>query len=509
MSSFAELLNPVHSPEKTKILEAIAVRGPRIVPVDIAADTGMALPVVVSELNNIASETHAHLEVTESGNIAYKFSPNLQQQYVANASRQMFRSAFRVVSNVALIVMRAFVAAMFFLVRISFGVALVAGAILVVVLVVVVIIAGLKALTGGDGDSGGDGFDFDFGSLFDFGFAGDRPFYMYWAFDWLWDWFFFWRYIFPPYGGYQSGYNAPYDAQNDYLNKNQSEKKSNFLFNVYSYLFGDGNPNPNFEERKWQTVAQVLESNAGVVTAEQMAPYTGQDPKNEDWMIGIMQRFNGSPEVTESGNIIYTFPAFQSAVQLGDGAGSSTALEPAEQDNFAPENLSKLFNQHVGRQKAMKNIQRRSTVSEGYLAEQEWPFMTVDGGGLTSIIIFALVVLVGSVVLIFNMNWLPFLHKLQPLLYLLFGYGLMFFLIPALRFPIFRMINDGIIERNDAKMAYATQLKNPTPALNDKLLEARYVRFNGLPKAVDKTVYTTEKDALDQPDDLDKKFEQF
>ncbi len=504
MSSFAELLNPVHSPEKTKILEAIAVRGPRIVPVDIAADTGMALPAVMSELNNIASETNAHLEVTESGNIAYKFSNNLQQQYVANASRQMFRSAFRVVSNIALIVMRAFVAAMFFLVRISFGLALVLGAILVVVLIVVVIIAGLKALTGGDGDSGGgDGFNFDFGNLFDFSFAGDRPFYMYWAFDWLWDWFFFWRYIFPPYGGF--GYNAPYDAQNDYLNRSE-EKKPNFLFNVFSYLFGDGDPNPNLEERKWQTIAQVLEANQGVVTAEQLAPYTGQDPTNEDWMIGIMQRFTGSPEVTEAGHIVYIFPAFQSS---GTASTPNTSLRSGKTESVEPDNLSKLFNQHIGRQKAIQTSQRRSRAVEGYLAEMEWPFMSVNGGSLASIIAFGLVVLLGSIFLIFNVSWIPLLAAVKPLLYLLFGYGLLFFLIPALRFPIFRMINDGIIERNDAKMLYASQLKNPTPALSDKLHEARKVRMSGLSIGPDKTVYTTEKDALDQPDDLDKQFEQF
>jgi len=271
MSSFSELLNPVHSPEKTRVLEAIAVRGPRIVPVEIAADTGLALPAVVSELNNIASETNAHLEVTESGNIAYKFSNNLQQQYVANASRQMFRSAFRVVSNVSLIVMRAFVAAMFFLVRISFGLALVLGAVLVVVLVVLVVIVGIKALLG-DGDSGGGdggGFDFDFGNIFDFGYSGgysSRPLYLYWMFDWLWDWFFFWRYIFPPYGGYHAAYDGalPYDAQNDYLNKDKGDKKPNFLFNVFSYLFGDGNPNPNFEERKWHHIrGRILKMKTG------------------------------------------------------------------------------------------------------------------------------------------------------------------------------------------------------------------------------------------------------
>lgn len=95
--------------------------------------------------------------------------------------------------------------------------------------------------------------------------------------------------------------------------------------------------------------------------------------------------------------------------------------------------------------------------------------MSVEGGQLFGIIAFGLVVLLGSIFLIFNMSLVPVLYTLQPLLYILFGYGLLFFLIPALRFPIFRLINDGIIERNDKKMAFAVALKNPTPELNDKL----------------------------------------
>ncbi|MBA4075502.1 MAG: hypothetical protein C0508_10705 [Cyanobacteria bacterium PR.023] len=505
MATFAELLNPVHSPEKKKVLEAIATRGPRIVPVDIAADTGMALPLVVSELNNIASETNAHLEVTESGNIAYKFAGNLQQAYAANASREVLRSIFRVIANVSLIVMRAFVALMFFIVRISFGLALVLGALLVVVLVVVVIIAGLKALTGGDSDSGGGDFNFDFGNIFDFGYNSGysyRPAYLYWMFDWFWDWIFFWRYVTPMPVGYGSS-NLPYDAQGDYRNQRNADKATpNFLFSVFSYLFGDGSPNKNFEESKWQTIAQVLEANQGVVTAEQIAPFTGLDPKNEDWMIGVMQRFNGSPEVTEAGHIIYVFPAFQSLSQQQP----NTALGSAKQEDFAPDNLSQLFNQHIGRQKAIKTSQSRGLALEGFLPEKEWQFMSVEGGQLFGIIAFGLVVLLGSIFLIFNMSLVPVLYTLQPLLYILFGYGLLFFLIPALRFPIFRLINDGIIERNDKKMAFAVALKNPTPELNDKLLEARKVRFSGLPKGPDNTIYTTEKDALDQPDDLDDKF---
>ena len=78
MPALGELLNPVHSPEKKSVLEAIASKGPRIVPADIAATTGLALPLVMMELNSIASETNAHLEVTERGEIAYTFARNLQ-----------------------------------------------------------------------------------------------------------------------------------------------------------------------------------------------------------------------------------------------------------------------------------------------------------------------------------------------------------------------------------------------------------------------------------------------
>lgn len=508
MAAFQELLNPVHSPEKKKVMEAIAGRGPRIIPVEIASATGMALPLVVTELNNIASETNAHLEVTESGNIAYKFPANLDQAYTANASQQMWRSAMRVVANTTMIIVRAFIAAMFFIVRISFGLALILGAILIVVLIVAVVIAGLKSLSG-DSDSGGGGdFNFDFGNIFDFGFNTGysyRPSYLYWMFDWFWDWIFYWRYVIPGPGYYEPA-NAPYDPQADYRNRGKDKAKSNFLFNVFSYLFGDGDPNTSFDERKWQTIAQVIAVNQGVVTAEQLAPYTGLDPKNEDWMIGVMQRFTGSPEVTEAGGIIYVFPSFQTALAA---SRQQTRHASANNDNsdFAPDNLSQLFNQHIGRQQAMKTGQHQALNRDGFLAEKEWPFMTVEGGNLWSIVAFGLFVLFGSIFLIFNIPYVGLLQTLSPLVYTLFGYGLLFFLIPALRFPVYRMINDGIIERNERKMAYAAALAKPPADLAKKLAEARTIRVNGLPRGEDKTVYTTEKEALDQSDELSEQFE--
>ncbi len=248
---------------------------------------------------------------------------------------------------------------MFFLVAHFFWVRtpLILGVVAVVAIIIIGIIAVLKGL-GGDSDSGGGdgGFDFDFGSFFDFGWGGgyySRPLYMYWMFDWIWDWFFFWRYVSPQ----DNYYSAPVGGYvcRIWPNKRQKkEAKRNFLMSVFAYLFGEGDPNKNFEETEWQAIAQVIEANQGVVTAEMLAPYSGEDPKDEDWMVHIMQRFNGMPEVTEAGGIIYLFPAFQSitAVDFSPGAPNSISGALADQQplSVAGDDLNNLYRSHLRKQ---------------------------------------------------------------------------------------------------------------------------------------------------------------
>jgi hypothetical protein len=505
LPAYPDLVAPVHSPEKKKVLEAIATKGPRIVPVEVAAATGLALPLVVSELNNIASETSAHLEVTESGNISYKF-PNIQQAYAANASKHFFLTIGRVIANASLIFLRAFCAIMFMVVRISFGIALICAFVAVIALVVIAIVALLKGNSDSDSDSG---FNFDFGNIFSTGWNDGyyhRPFYLYWAFDWLWDWFFYWRYIFPPYGrNYGSIYPDTYtntpargDAYAKPIDPNKKQGKD-FLSSVFSYLFGDGNPNVGFEELKWQTIARIIELNQGVVTAEQLAPYVGQNPANEDWMIQILQRFTGSPEVTESGNIVYIFPAFQS--QAGAASIPMGSLEGARTQTRPVDELAGLYQTHIKRQSTSQKNSSQLRFVDKTLLEKEWPFLTVSGGTLTTIILFGITVLGGSLGLIINVNTIPIMHNFIVLLYILFGYGLVFFTVPAIRYYVYKIINDGITKRNDAKVLYAASLSTPSEALAKKLDEAVGVRVSGLPKKPDKLVYDTSIDDRENPDE--------
>lgn len=73
-------------------------------------------------------------------------------------------------------------------------------------------------------------------------------------------------YYRPYYGGYY-GTTAVRDPE-----------EMGFLESVFSYIFGDGNPNEGLEERRLSLVANMIRENQGSVTAEQLAPYCDDAP---------------------------------------------------------------------------------------------------------------------------------------------------------------------------------------------------------------------------------------
>ncbi|KAM3752144.1 hypothetical protein ACB098_04G166300 [Castanea mollissima] len=47
----------------------------------------------------------------------------------------------------------------------------------------------------------------------------------------------------------------------------------NSIESIFSFVFGDGDPNQGIEEERWKLIGQYISSNGGVVTAEELAPY--------------------------------------------------------------------------------------------------------------------------------------------------------------------------------------------------------------------------------------------
>jgi hypothetical protein len=76
-------------------------------------------------------------------------------------------------------------------------------------------------------------------------------------------------------------------------------------------------PNSDIEERQWRKLAQLIDENQGALTLEQAAPYLVRSPKpsDESSMLPVLLRFNGRPEVSEAGDIIYTFPDLHETAQ--------------------------------------------------------------------------------------------------------------------------------------------------------------------------------------------------
>jgi len=413
----------IQTQEKEQVIKAINELGRRVTPADVATKTGLPILQTTAALNTIASETQGHLEVSTTGDVAYKFNPGFQTTYLATGIKKVLQQVVKTTLNIG-----------YFLLRISFGVMLIVSFILIVFLIVAAVFIMMKGSSDSD-DNGGGGFSFDF---FDYMILRD----ILWWGTW---------------GPYPTPTYIDYDRPTTRVHK-----KSNFFLNVFSFLFGDGSPNLTLEERKWQAVAQAIKSHHGVVTAEQLAPFTGADPKNEDGVLPVLVRFNGKPEVTDAGNIVYQFPDLQVSAATGK----------------------------------LHRVPK-------FLQEFYWKFTNVPGESLIPVYFLAGFNFLGSWWLLFELHRLPQLMPLMPLVTALVIYGSLFVAVPTIRYFIIKAMNNRIEARNYQREQYSLALATPSSDLQLKLQQAENMAIKEKRLTTDQVIYTTEKDALEQEFDDD------
>lgn len=416
------------NPQKQVVLKTIDSLGRKVTAADVALKSGLPVLQVEQDLNEIASETKGNLKVGEKGDIVYTYPLNFEATYLSRGMELFFQRLGDWLFKAA-----------FFLLRISFGVMLVLSFVIVVLLIFLVIM--FYSRIGGrdsDGDRGYDDYD---------GGWGGGGFHLS-----FWDWMlirdlFLWQ-------AYSRDYRSdPYDRYNrPTINKPQ---KTNFFFNVFSFLFGDGDPNGNLEERKWAMIAEAIRENNGVVTADQLAPYTGSN--EDDAMLPVLVRFQGKPVVTDAGNIVYEFSSLK-----------ATAQSPW------PGELPQ------------------------YLSEFTWKFSNVRSDQLLPVYILAALNFIGSWFLFLQMDYISVLYKFAPLIQALVVYGTLFLVVPAVRAFGISVANKNIEERNKERMQYWSKISAPQAELEKKLEEAKRLSFKREIQKDQDSVYTTEKDVLDQ-----------
>jgi hypothetical protein len=401
--------------QKKQVIDAINKLGRKVTVADVATKTGLPVLVTAQELNKVAAETNGHLQVGTTGDIAYSFDAGFQNAYLAKGIQRTLQ----------VILEKAFQIG-FYLLRISFGIMLVLSLVIVVGLIFIAITAMNKGSNDNDRDGG---FSLDF---FDFMILRDL---FYWG-------------AYSTYDPYQAGYSEP---------RRIERRKGNFLTDCFSFLFGDGDPNRGKEERRWQLIAEAIRAHHGVITAEQLAPYTGADPKKEDGALPVLVRFNGMPEVTDTGNIVYTFPDLQMTAGV-------------RRDNSLPT----------------------------FFREWPWVFSQVPGESLIPVYVVAGLNFFGAWWLATNMNQIPVLSDFSFLISLLTVYGTLFVTIPIARLIVINVLNTKIEMGNNRRHESAVLIENPSPELHEKLLQAKKYEIKEKRLSSKDVVYSTDKDLLDQ-----------
>lgn len=266
-----------------QLMTAVEELGYRVTCGDVVTHTGIYLEEARAGLLTLASQTGGHLQVTDTGEVIYVLAPDFRQILLRKSVRLQFKAWFD-----------RFWAVGFYLVRISFGVLLIASITVVYLTILAITLAAIFGSEGG-GDCGDDNCVLG-------------------IFNW-------------------GGSNSNSDSRMTEMEPSRSNKKQrkslNFLEAVFSVLFGDGNPNADLEQRRWRYIGNLIHRQQGVAIAEQIAPYLddlgqGYDREYENYMLPVLTKFNGIPEVSPTGQLVYHFPDLQTT--LKDESSESTKV---------------------------------------------------------------------------------------------------------------------------------------------------------------------------------------
>ncbi|WP_373541261.1 hypothetical protein [Chamaesiphon sp.] len=278
-----------------QLMTAVEQLGYRVTCGDVVTHTGIHLEAARSGLLALANQTGGHLQVTDTGEVIYVLSPDFRQILL----RQNFRLQLQVWID-------RFSSVVFYLVKISFGILLITSISVVYLTILAITLAALFS-NDSSGDCGDGGGTCVLG-IFDWGGSSNHA-----------------HTIAPTHPDL-----APLP-----IRAKTQRKPINFLEAVFSVLFGDGNPNADLEQRRWSYIGNLIHRQQGVAIGEQIAPYlddlgSGTDREYENYMLPVLTKFNGIPEVSPTGQLVYHFPDLQTTLRTDTSKSSRVPISLKE-----------------------------------------------------------------------------------------------------------------------------------------------------------------------------------
>jgi hypothetical protein len=391
-----------------QIAKAVEELGYRVTSGDVATRTGLRLEKVRGELLALASEARGHLQVTDTGEIVFNLPQNFRDILSQKYWQLRWQATWQWIWQ-----------AIVYLTKISFGIFLIASIAIVYLAIALLAIAAICG-SDGNGDCGDCGSCDGFGScVLEIGDATNGG----WCFD---------------------SNSSATPATEEKKRKRKKGNRLDFLQAVFSFIFGDGNPNKDLEARRWQYIGNTIVRQKGVIIAEQVAPFldnlgSGFDREYEQYMLPILVKFNGQPEVSPTGQLVYHFPELQQTLQSSQ---TETCRAPI------------------------------------YLKERKWEFSKATSGQISGAIALGIANIVGigilSSILIGSAagSGLGFVIFVRSIIGLLAGYGVGFLTIPFLRRFWVKYKANQVVSRNKKRRA-AVRLMEDTEVIPEKLAFAQ------------------------------------
>jgi len=299
-------------------------------------------------------------------------------------------------------------------------------------------------------------------------------------------------------------YYRPYYSYGT-MGRQQREPQMGILESVYSYVFGDGDPNVDVERRAVRAAASAIRKAGGAVTASQLAPFVPEPPLSlfdglessvvdEQFVLPVVSKLQGVPTVTEDGDIVYSFDDLAlTTAESGKGKFASPYGDDDGDEDYGD-----------------------MPPSAAFLEEQQVEFSSASGLNLFLAGGLGLVNLGGCLYLGALLSSLPAgallpggYGVIQSVYPLLVAYALAFNAAPLVRSLGVKSKNEAIEGRNAARRKAAQSLEAPTASLRRKLAAARALA-TGVKRIGSKDVaYSTSEEgqaamkAANSRDDLD------
>jgi hypothetical protein len=263
---------------------------------DMAAKTALPLQHIRDDLiPRAADEYNARLQVSESGEILYSFPRGFKSRY------RGFGPAFSRFSEKAVAAVKRFFAAAF---KVWIMVMLVGYFVLFILIALAAVVFAAAASSSGKErnrrSSGGLGSAYILSRMMNMVLR-------------------FWFYRSLMNTGYSGGYSQ---RRND-------EDERPLYKKIFSFVFGDGDPNKNWAEKEAMEVIGYIRKKNGVISLPEFVILTGLDFQTaEREILSCCVKYGGMPEATEDGTVVYRFDSLLPGSEKGSVRNTVSLKNP-------------------------------------------------------------------------------------------------------------------------------------------------------------------------------------